>query len=240
MAPLALALPTALVLHMAPQCSLRPFARAPSTKSRPRSAHCEYAKASLIQAPIRRSNSFSLTPDVFRPAVMSQHRNAINISIKLSDHPVLQRCVDDKSYRVMVFCAGDPSGVQDIAFPHQSELKVNGGDIKANLRGLKNKPGSTRPVDITHALRLKPQYINNVEFTYALTNKVSRRQDTVPSLPPSSSLPQATLHHVATTSLSLTRDGRNSISSPTSAKPLPFLSWSRLFPLVVAFQRSWS
>ncbi|POR33609.1 E3 SUMO-protein ligase pli1 [Tolypocladium paradoxum] len=113
-------------------------------------------------SPHRPGNSFLLTPD---------HRNAINISIKLNDHPVLQRCVDDKSYRVMVFCAGDPSGVQDVAFPHQSELKVNGGDIKANLRGLKNKPGSTRPVDITHALRLKPQYINNVEFTYALTNK---------------------------------------------------------------------
>ncbi|KND91495.1 E3 SUMO-protein ligase pli1 [Tolypocladium ophioglossoides CBS 100239] len=105
------------------------------------------------------------------PVSTLRHRNAINISIKLNDNPILLRCVDDKSYRVIVFCAGDPSGVQDVAFPHQSELKVNGGDIKANLRGLKNKPGSTRPVDITHALRLKPQYINNVEFTYALTNK---------------------------------------------------------------------
>ncbi|PNY29774.1 E3 SUMO-protein ligase pli1 [Tolypocladium capitatum] len=100
-----------------------------------------------------------------------RHRNAINISIKLNDNPALQQCVDDKSYRVMIFCAGDSSGIQDVAFPHQSELKVNSGDIKANLRGLKNKPGSTRPVDITHALRLKPQYTNNVEFTYALTNK---------------------------------------------------------------------
>jgi E3 SUMO-protein ligase PIAS1 len=74
----------------------------------------------------------------------------------------------------MVFCAAEGHGKQDIAFPHQSEIKVNGGEIKANLRGLKNKPGSTRPVDITKELRLKvPTYTNNVEMTYALTNKAS-------------------------------------------------------------------
>ncbi|RFU72254.1 e3 sumo- ligase pli1 [Trichoderma arundinaceum] len=81
------------------------------------------------------------------------------------------RCNDDKSYRIMVFCAGDDTGVQDVAFPHQSELRVNGDEIKANLRGLKNKPGSTRPVDITNSLRLRSNYMNNIEFTYALTNK---------------------------------------------------------------------
>jgi E3 SUMO-protein ligase PIAS1 len=73
----------------------------------------------------------------------------------------------------MVFCATEGHGRQDIAFPHQSEIKVNGGEVKANLRGLKNKPGSTRPVDITKDLRLKvPTYVNTIEMTYALTTKV--------------------------------------------------------------------
>ncbi|KAK4059635.1 transcriptional regulator family: Zinc finger, MIZ-type [Trichoderma harzianum] len=102
---------------------------------------------------------------------MAQHRNSVTIPLRLSDHPVLQRCNEDKSYRIMVFCASDDSGVQDVAFPHQSELRVNGDEIKANLRGLKNKPGSTRPVDITNALRLRGNYMNNIEFTYALTNR---------------------------------------------------------------------
>ena len=106
---------------------------------------------------------------------MAQHRNSINIPIKLNDHPALQKCLEDASYRVMIFCAGDISGTQNIAFPHQAELRVNTGEVKANLRGLKNKPGSTRPVDITDVLRLKPHYINNIEFTYALTNKASHR-----------------------------------------------------------------
>lgn len=76
--------------------------------------------------------------------------------------------------RVMVFCATEGQGRHDVAFPHQSEIKVNGGEVKANLRGLKNKPGSTRPVDITKELRLKiPIYTNNIEMTYALTTKAS-------------------------------------------------------------------
>jgi E3 SUMO-protein ligase PIAS1 len=80
----------------------------------------------------------------------------------------------ESSLRVMVFCAAEGHGRQDVAFPHQSEIKVNGGEVKANLRGLKNKPGSTRPVDITKELRLKVStYTNNVEMTYALTNKAS-------------------------------------------------------------------
>jgi len=103
---------------------------------------------------------------------MAQHRHSVSISVKLQDNPALQLCLTDPKMRVMVFCAAGNTGLQEISFPHQSELKVNGGDVKANLRGLKNKPGSTRPVDITNLLRLKPPgYPNTVEFTYALTTK---------------------------------------------------------------------
>lgn len=106
---------------------------------------------------------------------MAQHRNTVAIPIRISEHPTLANLAIDKSFRVMLFCAAENSGVQDIAFPHQSEFKVNGGEIKANLRGLKGKPGTTRPVDITDSLRLKPaNYNNTVEFTYALTDKVKK------------------------------------------------------------------
>jgi E3 SUMO-protein ligase PIAS1 len=112
---------------------------------------------------------------------MTQHRNSNTITLKTSEHAALHRCVTEKTMRVMVFCAADDRGVQDIAFPHQSELKVNGGEIKANLRGLKGKAGSTRPVDITDSLRLdKTSYVNNIEFTYALTNKVKKHQNQEP------------------------------------------------------------
>ncbi|AEO69528.1 fdeb5bbb-d0b0-4499-b5dd-56976a7dcda6 [Thermothielavioides terrestris] len=104
--------------------------------------------------------------------VMAAHRNSERIPVRVQDHAALQLCLADKTMRLMVFCAAGNTGVQDVAFPYQCELKVNGGEIKANLRGLKNKPGSTRPVDITDSLRLRPPtYTNNVELTYALTQK---------------------------------------------------------------------
>jgi len=105
---------------------------------------------------------------------MAQHRHTISMKVVPSAWPILSRFQNDPSLRVMVFCSPESHGKQDIAFPHQSEIKVNGGEIKANLRGLKNKPGSTRPVDITKDLRLKiPHYTNTVEMTYALTSKAS-------------------------------------------------------------------
>lgn len=106
---------------------------------------------------------------------MSQHRNSVSVPLKVNDHSSLIRCTNDRTLRVMLFCAADTQGDQDITFPHQSEIKVNGDEIKANLRGLKGKPGSTRPVDITDSLRLRQNnYVNTIEFTYALTNKVKK------------------------------------------------------------------
>ncbi|KAL9035327.1 MAG: hypothetical protein Q9214_006633 [Letrouitia sp. 1 TL-2023] len=74
----------------------------------------------------------------------------------------------------MVYCAADPishSSKTDIAFPHQIEIKVNLDEVKANLRGLKNKPGSTRPADITDLLRKRANYENTLMVTYALTHR---------------------------------------------------------------------
>lgn len=76
----------------------------------------------------------------------------------------------------MVFCAAENTSGNsraEIAFPHQVELKCNDQEVKSNLRGLKNKPGSTRPADITSLLKKKiPRFPNNIEMVYALTTKV--------------------------------------------------------------------
>jgi hypothetical protein len=89
---------------------------------------------------------------------------------------VTEQLHHDRNFRVMVFCAADnslpPFAQSEIAFPHQVELKCNLDEVKANLRGLKNKPGSTRPADITHFIRKKVGYPNEVQMTYALTQKV--------------------------------------------------------------------
>ena len=124
---------------------------------------------------------------------MTSHRHTVTVSVKAGD-PALTELADDPTLRIMVFCAADPIvGKADIAFPHQSEVKVNGEDVKVSLRGLKNKPGSTRPVDITPRLRMRPPtFENTVEMTYALTNKAgygpSEVSYSTPNMPETSTL----------------------------------------------------
>ncbi|MCJ1312769.1 SUMO ligase siz1 [Agyrium rufum] len=101
-------------------------------------------------------------------------RDVIEIPITATVH-LAQRVEADTGLKVMVYCASEPINNYakvDIAFPHQVELKVNGDEVRGNLRGLKNKPGTTRPADITKLLRFKPPgYSNTLSMTYAMTTK---------------------------------------------------------------------
>jgi len=80
----------------------------------------------------------------------------------------------DKSLKVLLYCSGDEvAGYEvDVSFPTSIEIRINQAELKANLRGLKNKPGTTRPADITRHLHLTSTYENSITVTYALTPKV--------------------------------------------------------------------
>lgn len=98
----------------------------------------------------------------------------MKVSLSADDSVNLQ---SDPNLRVMAYCAADtglnPYTKSDVAFPYQCELKANLDEVRANLRGLKNKPGTTRPADVTDYIRKKPSYPNLIVMTYALTQKVS-------------------------------------------------------------------
>ncbi|KAK5206074.1 E3 SUMO-protein ligase pli1 [Exophiala xenobiotica] len=103
-------------------------------------------------------------------------RETARLTVTLGQQ-VRDQLESDSTYRIMVFCAGEgfpsfASRESEIAFPHNVELKCNSDEVKVNLRGLKNRPGSTKPADITDLLRKKPpNYPNIVEMIYALTSK---------------------------------------------------------------------
>lgn len=108
---------------------------------------------------------------------MREHtRDSAELKIALNAS-VAAKLQDDNNMRVMIYCTADNGLNQysksEIAFPHQVEIKANLDEVKTNLRGLKNKPGTTRPADITNFIRKKPGYPNHVVMTYALTQKVS-------------------------------------------------------------------
>ncbi|KAE8348184.1 PINIT domain-containing protein [Aspergillus coremiiformis] len=106
--------------------------------------------------------------------VREQTRDSVELRVVLNQD-VASKLQADPNLRVMVYCAADTGLNQytksDISFPHQVELKANLDEVKANLRGLKNKPGTTRPADMTDYIRKKPGYPNHIVMTYALTTK---------------------------------------------------------------------
>jgi E3 SUMO-protein ligase PIAS1 len=103
------------------------------------------------------------------------HRQTTTRALTLSADDAL-RMRGDPELKLLLFSAMDNPlisyGQQDVAFPSQIEVKINGDEVKANFKGLKNKPGSTRPADITDYVRKSPaNYRNTIQVTYALTQK---------------------------------------------------------------------
>lgn len=124
--------------------------------------------------------SFDLVQYLISPPVREQTRDSVELKVFLSQSHIAE-LDKNPNMRVMVYCTAD-SGLKqftksDIAFPHQVELKANLDEVKANLRGLKNKPGTTQPADVTSYLRKKLNYPNNIVMTYALTQKVKFSYD---------------------------------------------------------------
>ncbi|KAK4548487.1 hypothetical protein LTR36_009397 [Oleoguttula mirabilis] len=107
-------------------------------------------------------------------ADMPQNRHTAKTTIKLT--PEQCQLIANEDMRLLMYC-GLAQGMSlyhpvDIAFPNQVEVKINNDDLKANFKGLKNKPGSTKPADITTKFRTRPPgYDNQVTITYALTTK---------------------------------------------------------------------
>ncbi|KAF2787854.1 E3 SUMO-protein ligase PIAS1 [Melanomma pulvis-pyrius CBS 109.77] len=111
------------------------------------------------------------------------HRQNCQKSIQLKAE-TCDRLKADPTLRILLFSAVDQplAGFtrEDITFPSQIEVRVNGEEVKANYKGLKNKPGSTRPVDITDFIRKSPaEYKNTLLITYALTHKKFNLQVTM-------------------------------------------------------------
>jgi len=107
------------------------------------------------------------------PTAFQTNRNTLTLSVLL-DFRHIDRLKNDSSMRVMLFSTSNYAfgTSMDLSFPQQLEVKVNGEEVKANFKGLKNKIGSTRPADITPFLqRQHPGSPNVVEITYAYTHK---------------------------------------------------------------------
>lgn len=101
------------------------------------------------------------------------HRNTQSTVIKLTARDIADMRTDS-GLRMMLYCGEKQNHitVSDVAFPAQIEIKVNDQEIKTNTKGIKGKPGSVKPVDITPFLKKQSDVPSRVQISYALTNKV--------------------------------------------------------------------
>lgn len=102
-------------------------------------------------------------------------KNTLRINFVLNNYE--WRMIKDLGYKVYLFSGvfneKDTAGTdfKVIYFPYPCSLECNGSKIKANTKGIKNKPGTTNPVDITdHVFQGKTNRLN-IEF---LEDKVVR------------------------------------------------------------------
>ncbi|KAG9829939.1 hypothetical protein KCU63_g14882, partial [Aureobasidium melanogenum] len=143
------------------------------------------------QAPAARAAAPSRASVKFRESPFYQIREALTLTKELSEMPHNRHSLDEKVYlsepictslkadpslRIMLYCAttstlGPYAFNVDIAFPSQIEVKINGDEVRKSFKGLKNKPGTTKPVDITDLIRKVPSYQNIIHVTYALTKE---------------------------------------------------------------------
>jgi len=105
---------------------------------------------------------------------MNSHRHTADATIRLPAG-ILDRLRSEQNLRIMLYCAADPAPFprpMDITFPSQIEVKVNDEAFQGNLRGIKKKPGTTRPADITPFITKQLGFSNRIALTYAATDKV--------------------------------------------------------------------
>ena len=108
--------------------------------------------------------------------VRQTNRDTVSQDLILGEQAA-QRLRSEPDLRILVYC----TGVQnphlhdnlEIAFPAQVEIRINEEAFVGNLRGVKKKPGTTRPADITGLVRKGiPNYVNKLTVTYAATTQV--------------------------------------------------------------------
>ncbi|KAG0168872.1 SUMO ligase siz1 [Apophysomyces sp. BC1034] len=119
-------------------------------------------------------------PAVCAPVANSRSSAKFHINFNETQKSLLEQPVgaDQRPvYQIRFFCAAYTNvrgvvkhGTLEMEFPTICELKVNDKSISGStLRGLRNKPGTVTPPDLTHMCRT--DQTNTIELVYANTSK---------------------------------------------------------------------
>lgn len=129
------------------------------------------------KAPFRLTPFYNLQYQVAKSSyrlVRAAGRGVGAVRFTFTGHEWLKLQSDSKKFRLCLFCWPVPTRnyganhKEYIEFPSPNEILFNGHKITENVRGLKNKPGTAKPADLTTYIRPSPQ-INTLDLIYAYT-----------------------------------------------------------------------
>ncbi|KAG1561301.1 hypothetical protein G6F49_001936 [Rhizopus delemar] len=128
-------------------------------------------KCNSFFEPVSRITNIQLAPASYERMSKFFHFTLSNEHYKLLATP--NGSDDQPVYQIRFFCSklNNASSVKDmlIEFPSACEIRMNGNVIGgASLRGIKNRPGTVNPPDLT--VMTKKQSFNNVELVYYNTD----------------------------------------------------------------------
>ncbi|CCD22574.1 SUMO ligase SIZ1 NDAI_0A04170 [Naumovozyma dairenensis CBS 421] len=138
-----------------------------------------------------------LIPQTAQPVKKIGGRGIALAKFRLSPHDYELLSKTNK-YKLYLFCAKvnelGSRGNEFIEFPTHCEVRFNNVRVPDNVKGLKNKPGTTKPADLTPYIRNQNQE-NILQLIYAMTTSEYRIYCYVVELVPPEDLLQQVLAH---------------------------------------------
>lgn len=105
----------------------------------------------------------------------SHGRNVTKLQFVLNDQENLVFRSNPGKMQVLLLCGEANPNVPStpdahVAFPAPLEIHVNGTHCRDNVKGIKGKPGTARPANITRLVNRTPE-VNKIELVYAANTK---------------------------------------------------------------------
>ncbi|KAG9070111.1 SUMO ligase siz1 [Linnemannia hyalina] len=128
----------------------------------------------------------------------SRNESVLTFKLRISSS-LSQQLMSNPQYSIMVFCASKetPTSQQMLMeFPDDCYIRVNNQTLDWRPRGVKNKPGTFTPVDITRFCLLQESSVNHVELRYSNASKKKINDDDIMELSSTLSLKCPSLKNV--------------------------------------------
>lgn len=157
-----------------------------TTMTFPTTARANGAKTRSSDTASKPRSSGTRTPYTCRAAIFYKVKKVIEGSgLRLRQHNGRERKIvsfkmnnadltylkQDPHHRVYLFCglfaSLNSAGDKTIEFPLPNEITINNTILRENLKGLKNKKGTVKPVDITEYIRPTQQNVLEIIYVFA-------------------------------------------------------------------------